>query len=537
MVTNISPGHCGVKSHESWRDNRLFLGLFYKIREGVLEELTLAGESQARALRLRHDRDLLGEQAGDVHRLRGPFLGLPLEERMIAVDIDDVSLGKAFRPGFAEEIETNRDDILTQFDPADDGVRSDLLDQRVPALSYFRFRRRAGLSLRADRRLIRLRGAAFRRRPADAFLPAVGDGSERRKIRIQSQGPVNSGEGFFDRPSGALVFPAVRLFAELFFDDPNHILNRFQELLIFLGIGDEIRAVRSDGKEIGVDLPFDPSYGRPPGLHAEELLFDGDAFDLDVDAQVIGRSGRLGNDDDLARDHAERAAFEDRDPLAGKGPGRHGTAVEINAEIRRPEGHAVFDRRFGFFEIERLGQLREDDRRAVASDGIRRKNFERELPNVLRGLPILFIENDAGGIGAAAGYDLEAHGRGERGELADAELPDAFAAEPRRDRADDFFVRSDAEILPETIGVHADAVVADGNPVGRDIDPNLGRIGVVGVIDEFAEQFDALRVKMFADGNDMTFIDRDFEVLLLDDIHRLTRFDFNPIMKPGSIWP
>lgn len=88
--------------------------------------------------------------------------------------------------------------------------------------------------------------------------------------------------------------------------------------------------------------------------------------------------------------------------------------------------------------------------------------------------------------------------------------------------------------MPKALGVHADAVVADGNPAGCDIDPNLGRIGIVGVIDEFAEEFDALRVETFADGNDMTFIDRNFEVLLLDDIHKLSRFDFNRIRKPGQ---
>src|SRR4030042_6392236 len=83
--------------------------------EGVLEEPALAAKCQARAPGFLHKGDFLGDQPGNVHRLRRCFAGFPLEKRMVAVDIDDVSLGEAFRTWRAEKVE---EDIFTFLAPS-----------------------------------------------------------------------------------------------------------------------------------------------------------------------------------------------------------------------------------------------------------------------------------------------------------------------------------------------------------------------------------------------------------------------------------
>ncbi len=70
-------------------------------------------------------------------------------------------------------------------------------------------------------------------------------------------------------------------------------------------------------------------------------------------------------------------------------------------------------------------------------------------------------------------------------------------------------LRADAEILPEPFPIHAGPVVSDLYAVFRYRDFDKGRIGIIGIVYDFADKLDALGVKPLAYRNDMALIDSD----------------------------
>jgi len=108
-------------------------GIFL-IREGVLEQFALTAEGQTRAGRLFHQGDLLRQKPPDIHRVGRRFPGFPFEQQVVAIDVDDIPFRKTLRAVFPEKIETDRDRLFAEFDPADDGVGRDFFDEGILAL-------------------------------------------------------------------------------------------------------------------------------------------------------------------------------------------------------------------------------------------------------------------------------------------------------------------------------------------------------------------------------------------------------------------
>jgi len=127
----------------------------------------------------------------------------------------------------------------------------------------------------------------------------------------------------------------LRFLAELLFNDPDDLLHDREELLVFVGIDGEIRAVRGDGEKIGVNFALDAGDGFSPGFHAEQLPLNGCALDLDVDAEVFRRGHCFRRDDDFSGNQTGGTAFENGDALAGIAPRRYEPAVKKNGEARR----------------------------------------------------------------------------------------------------------------------------------------------------------------------------------------------------------
>ncbi len=92
-------------------------------------------------------------------------------------------------------------------------------------------------------------------------------------------------QGFRDGPAGLALLAPVGFLAQGPADDAHDLLHDLEKLLVFVGIDDEVRTVGRDGQEIGADL------GLAPGLHAEEVLFDGRA----VAPAGFGREHLAGN--------------------------------------------------------------------------------------------------------------------------------------------------------------------------------------------------------------------------------------------------
>ncbi len=89
---------------------------------------------------------------------------------------------------------------------------------------------------------------------------------------------------------------------------------------------------------------------------------------------------------------------------------------------------------------------------------------------------------------------------------------------------EDFVLRADDEIFLEAGLVHSRSVVADFDAVWLDRDPDLRGVGVVSVVDQLAQQLDALGVEALADGHDVALVDDDLERFPVLDVHgRLRR--------------
>lgn len=95
---------------------------------------------------------------------------------------------------------------------------------------------------------------------------------------------------------------------------------------------------------------------------------------------------------------------------------------------------------------------------------------------------------------------------------------------------DNFFIGTNDEILLEAGEVHSRAVVADCNLSGRDLDPHLRGVGVVGVVDKLTEKVDAFRVEAFADRDDVPLVNSYFEPFFLFNFHMHTA----PLLHPES---
>ena len=64
-------------------------------------------EGQPGAFRLLHQRELLSQQAGDIHCVGGSFARFAPEKGMVSVDVNDIPLRKAFRAVLPEEIQAD----------------------------------------------------------------------------------------------------------------------------------------------------------------------------------------------------------------------------------------------------------------------------------------------------------------------------------------------------------------------------------------------------------------------------------------------
>jgi hypothetical protein len=67
---------------------------------------------------------------------------------------------------------------------------------------------------------------------------------------------------------------------------------------------------------------------------------------------------------------------------------------------------------------------------------------------------------------------------------------------------------ADAEILLETISVHARSVVPDLDAVMRDCYFYQGRISIIGIVHDLAYELNALGIETLADGDNMALVNR-----------------------------
>ena len=94
------------------------------IDESISEELGLSLKGVTRIARIFHQRDFLGEQTRDVHGVGVGFLGFPLVQGMIAIDIDSRSLAERFWTCLAEMIQATGNPRLSHFEAAHDRIWS-----------------------------------------------------------------------------------------------------------------------------------------------------------------------------------------------------------------------------------------------------------------------------------------------------------------------------------------------------------------------------------------------------------------------------
>ena len=78
---------------------------------------------------------------------------------------------------------------------------------------------------------------------------------------------------------------------------------------------------------------------------------------------------------------------------------------------------------------------------------------------------------------------------------------------------EELFRGTDVEILFQSLAIHSRTVVLHLDQFIRHLDIDLGRIGVVGVVDQFSDQLDALRIKPLSNRDQVAFIDGDGYVI------------------------
>ena len=79
----------------------------------------------------------------------------------------------------------------------------------------------------------------------------------------------------------------------------------------------------------------------------------------------------------------------------------------------------------------------------------------------------------------------------------------------------DFFRGTDIEILPKSLPIHSGAIILYLDGLVRHLNIDLGRIGIISIINQFADELDALGIESFSDRDQMAFIDRNRKVFHL----------------------
>ena len=90
--------------------------------KGVAEEFGLTLEGLAGAAGIAHEGDLLANEAGDIDDVALAVCGFALIERMVAVDVNDVSLGEGFRGFFAEAVNEKSQTHLADLELLDESA-------------------------------------------------------------------------------------------------------------------------------------------------------------------------------------------------------------------------------------------------------------------------------------------------------------------------------------------------------------------------------------------------------------------------------
>src|SRR5215510_14821007 len=90
-------------------------GTFLGFDKRVPQQFRLALEGLARITRVFHQRNLLSQQARDVHGVSVRFFALSFVERMVAVDVDYRALTERLRTRLTKMIKAAGDPRLTHF--------------------------------------------------------------------------------------------------------------------------------------------------------------------------------------------------------------------------------------------------------------------------------------------------------------------------------------------------------------------------------------------------------------------------------------
>src|SRR3989344_4232303 len=81
--------------------------------------------------------------------------------------------------------------------------------------------------------------------------------------------------------------------------------------------------------------------------------------------------------------------------------------------------------------------------------------------------------------------------------------------EARRTRTAQLSLRADPEEFSESLFVHAAAIIAHGEPFGFKINMHLRGIRIVGIRDEFPQEFQAFAVELLPDRDEVAFLEGD----------------------------
>ena len=231
-----------------------------------------------------------------------------------------------------------------------------------------------------------------------------------------------------------------------------------------------------------------------PGSDVEKLPPNRDAFDFDLNSHIFSGCARSGQNHDFSMNNAEFRTFHYRDAIAQPSARRHPISIDVNRKFFSPNRYTFGNLLGNVLRFEYPFQIDQAHGRTIAPAGIRFKSGQGNHPGVALFHPAGSVKNNPCTKRFFLGCNFEAGGRCQTGELADAELADAIPSKPGRFRVQQFYVGSDIEVLLKPCQIHPLAVICHNNFLAGNRHVHPCGIGIVGVIDQFPDQFDALFV-------------------------------------------
>src|SRR5919106_1325278 len=292
----------------------------------------------------------------------------------------------------------------------------------------------------------------------------------------------------------------------------HYTVHRLSEGTVFGRVDDKAAAVTGNGEEVRMNLAANSGGCPAPGFCSKEVALNRNLLDFDFDSKVFEGRGGSRKDHNLTRNWTEFGSFQERNPMAGETLRVDLLPVEKDGKMGRLERNPFDNLSFHVFGQKLFVQTEERHRSAVSPLDIGHEHLQRQSPfaDFLR--PCFFVKNYPSGKIVFLSVNGKAFASGECGELADTELTDPVTLENGRLGAEKFFLGADDEILLESFQVHAGSVVLYRDGFGGDDYPNFCGIGIVGIVDQLADELDAFRIETLADGDQVTFIDSDGKI-------------------------